>query len=154
MANRLNSKNTNDNSDVAERDATRHSSISRDQVMVLTGFIVLTIVRRFNLVYLKVPLIQGHNLKIEKSDLKFAITIGRLSSGNLNQMVNKIMESIYTRLYMSQHSLFGMAPRLFTVQKDLNTPPKPKNSGLPKKDILAITRKLSTKQIPSYILRT
>lgn len=69
--------------------------------MVLTVFIVLKIVRRFNLVYLKVPLIQGQNLKIEKSDLKFAITIGRPSSDNLNQMVNKMMESIYTGLYMS-----------------------------------------------------
>ena len=49
-------KNTNDTSDVADQDATRHSPISRDQVMV-TGFIVFTIVRRFNLIYLKVPLI-------------------------------------------------------------------------------------------------
>ncbi|KAK4013681.1 hypothetical protein OUZ56_026233 [Daphnia magna] len=83
-----------------------------------------------------VQLVQGHNLRIEKSDLKFAITIGRLSSGNLHLMVNKIMESIYTRVFMSNHTLTGMAPR---AKKVGNTPPTPVKPGLPREDVLAIT---------------
>ena len=47
---------------------------------------------------LLVQLVQGHK-RIEKSDLKSAITIGRLSSENLHLMVNKIMESIYIRVF-------------------------------------------------------
>lgn len=77
-------------------------------------------------------------MRIEKSDLKFAISIGRLSSGNLHLMVNKIMESIYTRVFMSNHTLTGMAPR---AKKVGNTPPTPVKPGLPREDVLAITRK-------------
>ncbi|EFX64091.1 hypothetical protein DAPPUDRAFT_118553 [Daphnia pulex] len=87
--------------------------------------------------HVMVQLVQGHNLRIEKSDLKFAITIGRLSSGNLHLMVNKIMESIYTRVFMSNHTLTGMAPR---AKKVGNTPPTPVKPGLPREDVLAITR--------------
>ncbi|KAK4012412.1 hypothetical protein OUZ56_021511 [Daphnia magna] len=60
----------------------------------------------------------GHSLRINTSDLKFAITIGRLFNGNLNAMVNKIMESVYTRIYMSEHSLSGLPPRVSKAQKD------------------------------------
>ncbi|EFX61737.1 hypothetical protein DAPPUDRAFT_338310, partial [Daphnia pulex] len=86
--------------------------------------------------HVMVQLVQGHNLRIEKSDLKFAITIGRLSSGNLHLMVNKIMESIYTRVFMSNHTLPGMATR---AKKVRNTPPTPVKPGLPREDVLAIT---------------
>ncbi|KZS03391.1 Uncharacterized protein APZ42_033853 [Daphnia magna] len=67
-----------------------------------------------NMVYI----VQGHSLRINTSDLKFAITIGRLSNGNLNAMVNKIMESVYTQIYMSEHSLSGLPPRVSKAQKD------------------------------------
>ena len=61
------------------------------------------------------------------------------------QMVNKLMESIYTRMYMSQHSLSGSSPRLSRAQKEinvrLNTPPPAVKPGLPKEDVVAITHK-------------
>ncbi|KAI9553726.1 hypothetical protein GHT06_021662 [Daphnia sinensis] len=92
-----------------------------------------------NMVYL----VQGHSLRINASDLKFAITIGRLSNGNLNAMVNKILESVYTRIYMSEHSLSGLPPRVSKAQKEiysrLKTPPKPTKPGLPEEDVTAIT---------------
>ena len=59
-------------------------------------------------------------------------------SGNLHLMVNKLMESIYTREYMSNHTLSGMAPR---AKKLGNTPPTPVKPGLPKEDVLALTCK-------------
>lgn len=90
--------------------------------------------------YLQVQSVQGHILKIEKSDLKFAITIGRLYSGNLHLMVNKRLESVYTRTYMSEHLLPGMAPR---AKKLANTPPTPVKPGLPKEDVVAVSRKCS-----------
>ena len=93
----------------------------------------------------QVRLLEGHDLKIAKSDLEFAITTGRLSSGNLNLMINKILESIYSRKYMSEHSLSGLAPRLSKAQKAANvqqgTPPAPTKPGLPNKDVTALTRK-------------
>ncbi|XP_045022801.1 regulator of nonsense transcripts 2-like [Daphnia magna] len=107
----------NEDNTAATHNVSRHST-SREHVMV--------------------QLVQGHNLRIEKSDLKCAITIGRLSSGNLHLMVNKIMESIYTRVFMSNHTLTGMAPR---AKKVGNTPPTPVKPGLPREDVLAITRK-------------
>jgi hypothetical protein len=55
-------------------------------------------------------------------------------SGNLHLMVNKLMESIYTREYMSNHTLTGMAPQ---AKKLGNTPPTPVKPGLPKEDVLA-----------------
>lgn len=82
---------------------------------------------------------QGHPLKIKKYELKFAMTIGRLNPGNLHSMVNKIMESIYTRIYMSEHSLLGLPPR---GKKLANTPPAPVKPALPKEDVVALTRKL------------
>ncbi|KZS03747.1 Uncharacterized protein APZ42_033457 [Daphnia magna] len=94
--------------------------------------------------HVMVQLVQGHNLRIEKSDLKFAITIGRLSSGNLHLMVNKIMESIYTRVFMSNHTLTGMAPR---AKKVGNTPPTPVKPDFPREDVLAITRKFFLVQL-------
>ncbi|XP_045022819.1 stress response protein NST1-like [Daphnia magna] len=107
----------NEDNTAATHNVSRHST-SREHVMV--------------------QLVQGHNLRIEKSDLKFAITIGRLSSGNLHLMVNKIMESIYTRVFMSNHTLTGMAPR---AKKVGNTPPTPVKPDFPREDVLAITRK-------------
>ncbi|KAK4030936.1 hypothetical protein OUZ56_024361 [Daphnia magna] len=105
----------NEDNTAATHNVSRHST-SREHVMV--------------------QLVQGHNLRIEKSDLKFAITIGRLSSGNLHLMVNKIMESIYTRVFMSNHTLTGMAPR---AKKVGNTPPTPVKPDFPREDVLAIT---------------
>ncbi|KAK4021246.1 hypothetical protein OUZ56_003165 [Daphnia magna] len=65
----------------------------------------------------EVQLVQGHNMRIEKSGLKFAITIGRISKSNLHPMINEILESIYTRAYMSEHLLYGKAPRLSTAHQ-------------------------------------
>ncbi len=60
-------------------------------------------------------------------------------------MVNKILESIYTRKYISEHSLCGLAPRLSKAQKAANvqqgTPPTPTKPGFPNKDVTAVTRK-------------
>jgi hypothetical protein len=99
--------------------------------------------------------VQGHALKIDKTDLKFAITIGRLSKTNLNAMVNKILESVYTRTFMSQHSLSGKAPRISKAQMNLNvqmnTPPRSTKPGLPKDDVSAITRNYFFRCI--YVLR-
>ncbi|KZS19598.1 Uncharacterized protein APZ42_013918 [Daphnia magna] len=104
-----------ENNGAANRKISRHST-SSEQIMVQS--------------------VQGHILKIKKSDLKFAITIGRLYSGNLHLMVNKRLESVYTRTYMSEHLLPGMAPR---AKKLANTPSTPVKPGLPKEDVVAIS---------------
>lgn len=85
---------------------------------------------------LKVGLVEGHNLLIEKSQLKMALTIGRLSKSNLNGMVNKLMEGIYTRDYMSKRSLSGKAPR--KSRSLASTPTTPTKPGLPVNDVTAI----------------
>jgi hypothetical protein len=58
---------------------------------------------------------------------------------NLQSMVNKIMESIYTWIYMIEHLLSGLPPR---GKKLANTPPAPVKPALPKENIVALTRKL------------
>lgn len=85
---------------------------------------------------LKVGLVEGHNLLIEKSQLKMALTIGRLSKSNLNGMVNKLMEGIYTRDYKSKRSLTGKAPR--KSRSLASTPTTPTKPGLPVNDVTAI----------------
>ena len=80
-------------------------------------------------------------MRIEKSQLKMAITIGRLLKDNLNGMVNKLLEGLYTREYMSKRSLSGKGPRVRRPAALAANPPTPTKPGLPVDDVAAITCK-------------
>ena len=83
-----------------------------------------------------------HSLLIEKTDRLSIRTFARVNKDKVNITVNKIMESIYTRHFMSTHTLSGKGPRYtkdqmaaFMAQGGV---PK-KKPELPPEDVIAIT---------------
>ncbi len=57
----------------------------------------------------QVPLRAEYSLKISRGNLTLAVSYGKIESeeGNLKKMINKLMESVYTREYMANHSYTG-----------------------------------------------
>jgi phage gpG-like protein len=76
-------------------------------------------------------------LQINAADLKLAVSYGSVGNGdsNMRSMINKIMESIYTRQYMATHSYTGKAS---PANKRARIPAKP---ALPVDDRKAIRGK-------------
>lgn len=76
---------------------------------------------------------------INKEDLKLALAEAKKSPliAAVNAMANKILESVYSRQFMSERSLTGRKP----PKKKTSTPVKPIKLGLPKEDVEAITCK-------------
>lgn len=72
---------------------------------------------------------------INEADLKLAVSYGSVGNGdpNMRSMINKIMESVYTREFMATHSYTGKkAP---ANRRDTEHRPKP---ALPIDDVKAI----------------
>ncbi|KZS01082.1 Uncharacterized protein APZ42_002366, partial [Daphnia magna] len=80
-------------------------------------------------------LVSGMSLMINEADLKLAVSYGSVGNGdpNMRSMINKIMESVYTREFMATHSYTGKkAP---ANRRDTEHRPKP---ALPIDDVKAI----------------
>lgn len=70
------------------------------------------------------------------------MAVARMSKDNVNFMNNKLMEGVYTREFMTEHSLTGKPlrlPRAAQQQRQPEDSPKVK-PGLPMDDFQAITR--------------
>lgn len=84
---------------------------------------------------------QVPDLVIEKTNKILALQYAKLPGGTVKQMVNKILESIYTRQFMNKHSFSGSASRISKKLKG-TTPPTLVKPGLPDGDLKAIFCKI------------
>ncbi|KAI9551041.1 hypothetical protein GHT06_006255 [Daphnia sinensis] len=80
-------------------------------------------------------LVSGMSLMINEADLKLAVSYGSVGNGdsNMRSMINKIMESVYTREFMATHSYTGK--KTPAKRQDKEHQPKP---ALPIDDVKAI----------------
>ncbi|KAK4007456.1 hypothetical protein OUZ56_012613 [Daphnia magna] len=77
-----------------------------------------------------VHLVQGHNLSIDKPELKFVVTIGRPSSGNLHMMSEHRLTGMTHRAKKMRHTTPISAKPIFMIQtwkKYYNQVIKPKD---------------------------
>ena len=86
----------------------------------------------------QVPLVAGSHINLERSEIDKVLVVGRETKDNFNLMINKLLESIYSKTFLGSRSLSGGCNKKSKNDASNAEPNKP---GLPEDDLNDIISK-------------